>query len=125
MQTKLHINVQQGVIDIEGEQSFVEKIFNEFKDQIKKQFANVTPVGQKPEDKKAALPLEKTGVKEKVKKTTGRKLKKAGPSCSDVYVLLRTGTTSASSEYQVISRVNSPRREPTINQIKSQRLYPT
>lgn len=34
MTTKLHINASQGIIDVEGDIDFVEKVYSDFKDQI-------------------------------------------------------------------------------------------
>ena len=40
MTTKLHINASQGIIDVEGDIEFVEKVYADFKDQIEAMLAN-------------------------------------------------------------------------------------
>lgn len=40
MQTKFHINVSQGIIDIEGEPDVVREIYADFKDKLLSQFGN-------------------------------------------------------------------------------------
>ena len=40
MTTKLHINASQGIIDVEGDTEFVEKVYSDFKNQIEAMLAN-------------------------------------------------------------------------------------
>ena len=41
--TKLHINIAQGIIDIEGEEQFVQSIFTAFKDTLLPLFRKAAP----------------------------------------------------------------------------------
>ncbi|MTI42591.1 hypothetical protein JM93_00891 [Roseibium hamelinense] len=51
MQTKLHINLTQGIIDVEGDVDFVKAVYKDFKDHIAAQ----SPVASSPPENSAAL----------------------------------------------------------------------
>ena len=64
MTTKLHINLAQGIIDVEGDPDFVLKVYEDFKDKTVPQF------GREPEGDVESRPNEKTGtLKPKVKQS--------------------------------------------------------
>lgn len=48
MQTKLHIDLAQGIIDVEGDVDFVKAVYEDFKDRITGHAAPVAPLAQQP-----------------------------------------------------------------------------
>jgi hypothetical protein len=81
--TKFHVNLKEGVIDIEGEKDFVEQVYKDFKPELlkfvglPKTGAVTAPDGAKPEDK----PSPKA-------KPSGSK--KNGPSCASRILAIKT-----------------------------------
>ncbi len=76
MTTKLHINIAQGIVDVEGDPELVREVYRDFRDQLlsKVIFATPTPsatpapkVADEPKDDTPAKPKEKrrTSVKKK------------------------------------------------------------
>lgn len=76
MNTKLHINISQGLIEVEGEEKFVREIYNDFKSDIAKQFGKTTVATGKKSGAKSSGELDSA------KKTTKRRPKTSGPSCA-------------------------------------------
>jgi hypothetical protein len=48
MPTKLHINLSQGVLDVEGEESFVKSIYEDFREEALKNFSSTAKPDQAP-----------------------------------------------------------------------------
>lgn len=75
MAVKLHLNLQQGVLDVEGDQAFVEKMFAEFKEHLSKLV--LTPPASEQNGGDAS---SNNKAKPKSKSGSG---KKGGPSCAE------------------------------------------
>lgn len=76
MVVKLHVNLHQGILDVEGDQAFVEKMLAEFKSNLSK-FVEKPAPSETPDNGGGA----NGGGKKARQKTSGGK--KGGPSCAE------------------------------------------
>lgn len=76
MQTKLHINLTQGIIDVEGDVELVKAVYDDFKDRLTGQHAHAAPLAEQPATP-APWPAAGNGAAPKTKKRapTRRKAK--------------------------------------------------
>jgi len=84
MPTKLHINLRQGVIEVDGEPDFVEKVYKDFKGEVLKRLASHEPDGgddgdEIEADKSAGAKIKKGTSEKKAagKRATGKRAKGA------------------------------------------------
>lgn len=107
MTTKLHINASQGIIDVEGDTEFVEKVYADFKAQIEAMLAN-PPVSKNSDSSEEADTVELKGQKTKAPKkrakrpsadTSGKSATQAYKPAMDKSVPL-TGLSEFYSKYQ-------------------------
>lgn len=69
MQTKIHINIPSGIVEVEGEENFVLSVYSEFKELLIKKFQETHGISFKNEDN---LQSNKGEKKRRVSKKTNR-----------------------------------------------------
>lgn len=74
MQSKLHINASQGIIDVEGDADLIREVYNDFKDKLIEQFA-AAPGGIAQEE-----PVAKPKNSKRKNKNPAKKASKASPA---------------------------------------------
>lgn len=86
MQTKLHVNLVEGLIDVEGDEKFVREIYNDFKNDLrafgKQSLGAVLEKKQKPEKETSK---RETKRKARRTKTTAKKTDDEGKSKAPAY----------------------------------------
>ncbi|MEW8680453.1 MAG: hypothetical protein AB2536_00950 [Candidatus Thiodiazotropha endolucinida] len=94
--TKIHINLKQGILEAEGSEEFVEKIYTDFKENIRFEMDSTSEdAKQPPADAKAKSAPKKVAVKKS--KTTKTKTKSGGSDPTLVKDLDLTGGGSKES----------------------------
>ena len=73
MQTKLHINLSKGIVDVEGDVDLVREVYSDFKDRL---LANLTPTTETPKSDGHAEESKKVSAKRK-RRSSPRKVAKA------------------------------------------------
>lgn len=86
MAAKLHINLSQGLIDVEGDPALVEKIYDDLKDVLSQRLASaVLPPEETPSAKETRNADEASDVASDAepKRKTRSRVKRTGPSCAE------------------------------------------